>query len=103
MNAAKLPDALLQPPPRLLSDMQIGERAVFLRSALYVDSDGACYLNPGATFFAGSLPPLTLTVERRDDGFHVFVAAGTSWRKEDRVPASYLPVASITTTENETR
>src|SRR5687768_135071 len=97
MTPAKMPDALIEPEPRHVSETSIGERFHIFAAHLRVSVDGFAFINPKAELLKSHTEGLTINVERRDDGFHVTVDADRDrWQRDGSIAEYWLPVASIT-------
>jgi hypothetical protein len=68
---ARLPPERVDPPARYLRDLAIGERAAVRFTAMRVDAEGFCYLDPSADIVENELAGLTITVARNAAGYHV--------------------------------
>jgi hypothetical protein len=68
---AKLPPELISHPPRHLRELQVGETGYVVFTALKLDAEGYCYLNPDAELRGRTIN--TIKVTRDPDGFHVTV------------------------------
>jgi hypothetical protein len=103
MPPAKLPNALRGEKPRKVADTLVGERFVLFSVDMIVDLDGSCFLQADSDVRSTSpLPPLTLLVERGEDGFHVTADEQNSWMpREIGSKELILPVASITIAKKE--
>jgi hypothetical protein len=101
MTPAKLPDTLRDVKPRKVADTIIGDRFVLYSVEMVVDLEGSCYLYADAELkLTSPLPPLTLWVERREDGFHVTVDEENGWvPREIGAKEVIIPVVSITITK----
>jgi hypothetical protein len=53
VNAAKLPGEVIQPPPRRLSDLQVGEEGAVEFTSMLLDAENRCYLDPKAKLHEG--------------------------------------------------
>jgi hypothetical protein len=96
---AKLPEQLLRTEERRLSELCIGERGRIEAVVMRVDDLGECYLDPKAALRLMTLVPLTIQVERREDGFHVTAHSKCSSKKRPFDPdllKSWIPVVSVT-------
>jgi predicted transcriptional regulator len=92
--AAKIPDNLIDPQPRRLSELQIGETAYIWTLNMRVTDAGECFLDTQAEITTRG--PGAIRVDRRVDGFHVVVIArGTKWRTLVFAKEKLVPVASI--------
>jgi hypothetical protein len=92
--AAKLPDNLIEPPPRRLSELQVGETAYVSARHMGVTEGGECFLDTQAEITERNFG--TIKVDRREDGYHVTVIAkGTKWRRHILTKERPVPVASI--------
>lgn len=92
---AKLPPEFIAAKPRLLSDLGVGESGHVWVTAMAVDPEGECSLDPGAEVYA-DLGPVGIEVSRREDGYHVIVQADSRWKTGEQKSLKRLPVASIT-------
>jgi len=91
---AKLPPEFIATKPRLLSDLAVGESGQVWFTAMAVDLEGECSLDPDAELCA-NLGPIGIEVSRREDGYHVVVQADSRWKTGGQKSAKRLPVATI--------
>ncbi len=94
MEAAQLPVRFLE--TEMICNMTVGETVFITPWAMMVDDDMRCYLNGKYTYRKSSGGTVTMRVERRHDGYHVFVPEGQkyspsaiSWvgaTKDDLIP-----------------
>lgn len=92
---ARLPASLEQPK---LADLRFDEVCFTVPWAMRVDRDGLCWLR--SDFSRHEVPggAVQMMVQRRDDGLHVWVPAGTTYSRENNPPNhNDLPVAGIHT------
>lgn len=90
---AKLPDEILRPIPRKLSDTQDGETVYVTFSALCVDRDRNCYLNPDADLTDNDL--FGISVTRIGDKWSVSVRPHLDYEPRDMPLDGLIPVDSI--------
>ena len=69
--SAILPERYWEKPRRRLSELEAGETAHTNFLGLRVSLRGECFLNPEEELMEDG--PLTIRVERREDGFHVAI------------------------------
>jgi hypothetical protein len=70
--SVKIPKHLIEPRPRKLSKMKVGETCYFWYATLSVTATGECYLDPDASI-SDTGTYSSIRVERRADGYHVVV------------------------------
>jgi hypothetical protein len=99
---AKIPPDRIDPPVRYLRALSIGERAAVRFTAMRVDTDGFCYLDPSADIVENEFAGLTIGVARDAAGYHV-TAERTPRSKFMRMPGfwarmfrKYVPVETFT-------
>jgi hypothetical protein len=95
-NAAKCPAHLLNPAPRKISDLKIGEAGYSWSSfALAVDESGECYLDPAEDLTERSVG--AIQVDRRQDGYHVVLISRRTrkWTPRALKKEQAVPVISI--------
>jgi hypothetical protein len=93
---------LIKSKTRLVKDTQPGETFTVFSAAMRVTKDGSCYLWAEARLLdGGHLPPVSMSVERREDGFHVKATPKHGWEPDDNLRSEddWIPVTSITVLE----
>ena len=91
---AKLPQSLIEPQPRRLSELQVGESAHTWSRNMAITDEGECYLDPESAIKNRGFS--TLKVDRLEDGYHVTVIAkGTKWRSTQLNKSRDVPVLSV--------
>ena len=96
---AKLAASLIRPelPEYTIGTMPVGSEFYFSGTAMLVDQDRTCYLDPDKKAGASEF----LAVRRDDRGYHVKVRmSGIQWIPEPLSPqrkAKLIPVESLTT------
>jgi hypothetical protein len=86
MTPAKMPDALIGPKRRVVSETSVGERFHIFAAYLHVSLDGFAFIHPTTILVKGHTPGLTIEVERREDGFHVSVSADRDRWQRSEIP-----------------
>jgi hypothetical protein len=93
-----LPDFLRKPKPRLLRDVQVGEKVEISFTEMEVDEKGHCFLNPAAVL--SERDPTAILIDRREDGYHVTIprdfAQRVRWEPGRYGTRDHYPVASLT-------
>lgn len=75
------------------------ERVYTVPWAMSVTHSGECYLNSEYTFQRSPYGTLEMAVERRADGYHVWLSPGFKYDKRDKPTGSWgaIPVAEVHT------
>lgn len=97
MKAAKLPPELLAPVPRRLIELEEGETGHIVFTAMQVDQDGECFLDP-ETPLREKTGFNKIEVRHDNEGFHVVVSDPDIKYKPGMVDPRQgrIPVASVT-------
>ncbi len=92
-----LPDELTASSARrgTLAAMYVGEAAYTTYWAMSADLQRKCWLNPNYPAKSQPSGTVEMRVERRKDGYHVWVPQGASWEPIDLAGRKHLPVAKI--------
>src|SRR5262245_5941060 len=108
MNAAKLPDEFLQPPPRCLADLQVVDEGAVEFTSMLIDAENRCYLDPKAKLHEGEdrVPFLEISVRRMEQGFEVSIPSNAGFRYTpgeyilgEGIYRRWVPVAKLTVIE----
>jgi hypothetical protein len=92
---AQLPANLITSRPRRLGQTEIGERLYVTFTAMSVDEQGFCYLDPNARVRPRGFN--CIRVDRAVDGFHVTVfLTDQTWELGGYEAGDWFEVASIT-------
>lgn len=84
MRGAQLPTHLLD--TNQLRNMKIGDVAYTTPWAMAVDEDMCCFLNGRYSAYKQPGGTVTLRVERREDGYHIFAPRGEKWSPTSGIP-----------------
>ena len=99
--AARLPESLLD--TETIEHMKAGETAYTVFWAMTVDGTGRCFLNARYPAHPAPFGTANMRIERRKEGFHVFVPPGQKWHKTKGIPwvgaspEDWIPVFEIHT------
>jgi hypothetical protein len=93
---AVLPEHLEDP---TIDNMTVGQVAYTMSWAMSVDSARRCWLNPRYPAFPEPGGTVKMRLQRRDDGFHVWIPQGETWSVPegyaDSTRGDYLPVVKL--------
>lgn len=84
-----------------VSDLAIGEAAYIVRLGMWVDEERRCWLHPDFTVMRSAVGTSDLRVERRGDGYHVWMPDDAGWKPADKPSytgsgdTTYIPVVEF--------
>lgn len=91
---ARMPQGLIQ---KELKDLKVGEHCYTVPWAMWVDSEGNCWLNPNYSAYDGTMGTVQMSVAREKAGYVVNVAgcADHGWNRNGQRDEPWIPVVRL--------
>lgn len=85
----------VDPDKPVINDLVLGHTAYLTPQSLHVDSQRRCWISPTCTYVASKDGDTRMEVQKRADGFHVWLPRGQRIRPRGEASKDMVPVMGL--------